>query len=49
VLVSDARKTLGDISVAFRNLDKNPSRLLFGGAPPRAQTPAQAPQQQRRQ
>ena len=45
VLVSDARKTLGDISVAFRNLDKNPSRLLFGGAPPeneaRAQTPAQ--------
>jgi phospholipid/cholesterol/gamma-HCH transport system substrate-binding protein len=52
VLVTDARKTLGDISVAFRNLDKNPSRLLFGGAPPeneaRAQTPAQ-PQQQRRQ
>jgi phospholipid/cholesterol/gamma-HCH transport system substrate-binding protein len=45
-LVTDARKTLGDISVAFRNLDKNPSRLLFGGAPPegaeaRAQTPAQ--------
>jgi phospholipid/cholesterol/gamma-HCH transport system substrate-binding protein len=51
VLVGDARKTLGDISVAFRNLDKNPSRLLFGGAPPeneaRAQTPAQA--QPRRQ
>jgi len=51
VLVGDARKTLGDISVAFRNLDKNPSRLLFGGAPPeneaRAQTPAQS--QQRRQ
>jgi phospholipid/cholesterol/gamma-HCH transport system substrate-binding protein len=50
VLVGDARKTLGDISVAFRNLDKNPSRLLFGGAPPeneaRAQTPAQ-PQQRR--
>ena len=46
VLVTDARKTLGDISVAFRNLDKNPSRLLFGGAPPegseaRAQGPAQ--------
>jgi len=52
VLVSDARKTLGDISVAFRNLDKNPSRLLFGGAPPqseaRAQTPAQAQAPQRR-
>ena len=50
VLVTDARKTLGDISVAFRNLDKNPSRLLFGGAPPegseaRAQTPAQRRQQ----
>lgn len=46
LLVGDARKTLGDISIAFRNLDKNPSRLLFGGAPPenaeaRAQTPAQ--------
>lgn len=51
VLVTDARKTLGDISVAFRNLDKNPSRLLFGGAPPestdaRAQQPVA--QQQRR-
>ena len=45
VLISDARKTLGDISVAFRNLDRNPSRLLFGGAPP-ASTDARA--QQRR-
>jgi phospholipid/cholesterol/gamma-HCH transport system substrate-binding protein len=45
-----ARKTLGDISVAFRNLDKNPSRLLFGGAPPEAEARAQGPgqQQQRR-
>ncbi|ETR76490.1 ABC transporter [Afipia sp. P52-10] len=34
VLISDARKTLADISRAFTNLDKNPSRLLFGGAPP---------------
>jgi phospholipid/cholesterol/gamma-HCH transport system substrate-binding protein len=51
VLVSDARKTLGDISVAFRNLDKNPSRLLFGGAPPEGEARAQGPgqQQQRRQ
>jgi phospholipid/cholesterol/gamma-HCH transport system substrate-binding protein len=50
VLVTDARKTLGDISVAFRNLDKNPSRLLFGGAPPEAEARAQGPvqQQQRR-
>lgn len=45
VLISDARKTLGDISVAFRNLDRNPSRLLFGGAPPES-TDARA--QQRR-
>lgn len=36
VLVSDARKTLGDISTAFRNIDQNPSRLLFGGAPPKS-------------
>jgi phospholipid/cholesterol/gamma-HCH transport system substrate-binding protein len=49
VLVSDARKTLGDISVAFRNLDKNPSRLLFGGAPPESsEARAQGPTQQRR-
>lgn len=48
VLVSDARKTLGDISVAFRNLDKNPSRLLFGGAPPENEARAQGPGQQRR-
>lgn len=45
VLISDARKTLGDISIAFRNLDRNPSRLLFGGAPPES-TDARA--QQRR-
>ena len=50
VLVTDARKTLGDIGLAFRNLDKNPSRLLFGGAPPEAEARAQGPgqQQQRR-
>jgi phospholipid/cholesterol/gamma-HCH transport system substrate-binding protein len=49
VLVTDARKTLGDISVAFRNLDKNPSRLLFGGAPPpESEVRAQGPTQQQR-
>lgn len=49
VLVNDARKTLGDISVAFRNLDKNPSRLLFGGAPPEnTEARAQGPGQQQR-
>lgn len=49
VLIADARKTLADISRAFTNLDKNPSRLLFGGAPPaEADARAQQPQQQRR-
>jgi phospholipid/cholesterol/gamma-HCH transport system substrate-binding protein len=49
VLVTDARRTLGDISTAFRNLDKNPSRLLFGGAPPEnTEARAQGPGQQQR-
>lgn len=49
VLIADARKTLADISRAFTNLDKNPSRLLFGGAPPaEADARVQQPQQQRR-
>jgi phospholipid/cholesterol/gamma-HCH transport system substrate-binding protein len=47
VLIADARKTLSDISRAFTNLDKNPSRLLFGGAPP-AETDARAQQPQQR-
>jgi phospholipid/cholesterol/gamma-HCH transport system substrate-binding protein len=29
-LVSDGRRTLGDISRAVNNLDKNPTRILFG-------------------
>ncbi len=33
-LIADGRSTLAVISRAFANLDKNPSRLLFGGAPP---------------
>jgi phospholipid/cholesterol/gamma-HCH transport system substrate-binding protein len=44
-LMSDGRKTLGDISRAVNNLDRNPTRLLFGAgnssAP--AETPAPAP------
>lgn len=49
VLITDARKTLADISRAFTNLDKNPSRLLFGGAPPpEVDARAQQPQPQRR-
>lgn len=48
VLIADARKTLADISRAFTNLDKNPSRLLFGGAPPaEADARAQQPQTRR--
>jgi len=33
-LIADGRSTLAVISRAFANLDKNPSRLLFGGSPP---------------
>ena len=37
-LMTDGRKTLGDISRAVNNLDRNPTRLLFGAgnsnAPP---------------
>jgi len=33
-LIADGRSTLAVISRAFSNLDKNPSRLLFGGSAP---------------
>src|SRR3954449_2034491 len=36
-LMSDGRRTLGDISRAVNNLDRNPTRLLFGGG---SSTPA---------
>jgi phospholipid/cholesterol/gamma-HCH transport system substrate-binding protein len=42
-LMADGRRTLGDISRAVNNLDKNPTRLLFGagsGATPAAPAPA---------
>jgi phospholipid/cholesterol/gamma-HCH transport system substrate-binding protein len=29
-LMTDGRRTLGDISRAVNNLDRNPTRLLFG-------------------
>jgi phospholipid/cholesterol/gamma-HCH transport system substrate-binding protein len=29
-LMADGRRTLGDISRAVNNLDRNPTRLLFG-------------------
>jgi phospholipid/cholesterol/gamma-HCH transport system substrate-binding protein len=40
-LMTDGRRTLGDISRAVNNLDKNPTRLLFG--PSNTATPAPAP------
>ena len=40
-LMSDGRSTLGDISRAVNNLDRNPTRLLFG--PANASAPAAAP------
>ncbi|NVN84735.1 MAG: MCE family protein [Rhodopseudomonas sp.] len=42
-LIMDGRKTLGDISRAVNNLDKNPTRILFGPSNATAQEPAQAP------
>src|ERR1700761_3498735 len=52
-LIIDGRKTLGDISRAVNNLDRNPTRLLFGpgnsnsqAAPPPAAAPASAPKRQ---
>jgi phospholipid/cholesterol/gamma-HCH transport system substrate-binding protein len=48
-LIADGRSTLAVISRAFSNLDKNPSRLLFGGSAPAdssasaAAAPAAAP------
>jgi phospholipid/cholesterol/gamma-HCH transport system substrate-binding protein len=45
-LMTDGRRTLGDISRAVNNLDRNPTRLLFGAgnsAPAPAEAPAAAP------
>jgi phospholipid/cholesterol/gamma-HCH transport system substrate-binding protein len=40
-LMSDGRRTLGDISRAVNNLDKNPTRLLFGAG--NSSAPAEPP------
>src|ERR1700709_2862520 len=40
LLMSDGRRTLGDISHAVNNLDRNPTRLLFGAG---NSVPAPAP------
>ena len=50
-LMADGRRTLGDISRAVNNFDRNPSRVIFGGggnapaaeaAPPARPAPAPA-------
>jgi phospholipid/cholesterol/gamma-HCH transport system substrate-binding protein len=41
-LMSDGRRTLGDISRAVTNFDRNPSRVIFGGG--NAAAPAAEPQ-----
>src|SRR6266566_113095 len=41
-LMADGRRTLGDISRAVNNLDRNPTRLLFGAGNSNA-APAEAP------
>ena len=33
VIGADAHRTLAEVEPTFKNIDKNPSRLLFGGAP----------------
>ena len=42
-LMTDGRRTLGDISRAVNNLDKNPTRLLFGAGNSNSAAPAPAP------
>ncbi len=49
-LMSDGRRTLGDISRAVNNFDRNPSRVIFGGsnnAPEPAPAAAPAPPRRR--
>jgi phospholipid/cholesterol/gamma-HCH transport system substrate-binding protein len=46
LLITDGRRTLSDISRAVNNLDRNPTRLLFGAGnstPAPAEAPAAAP------
>jgi phospholipid/cholesterol/gamma-HCH transport system substrate-binding protein len=45
-LMADGRRTLGDISRAVNNFDRNPSRVIFGGgnnAPPPPEATASTP------
>src|ERR1700742_3110482 len=43
-LMSDGRRTLGDISRAVNNFDRNPTRVLFGASPSSSPSNAQAQQ-----
>ena len=43
-LMSDGRRTLGDISRAVNNFDRNPSRVIFGGSNNAAPAAEAAPQ-----
>jgi phospholipid/cholesterol/gamma-HCH transport system substrate-binding protein len=54
-LMTDGRRTLGDISRAVNNFDRNPTRVLFGAsnnapaaAPPAAEAPKPAPANERK-
>jgi phospholipid/cholesterol/gamma-HCH transport system substrate-binding protein len=42
-LMADGRRTLGDISRAVVNFDRNPTRVLFGASNNAQQAPAEAP------
>jgi phospholipid/cholesterol/gamma-HCH transport system substrate-binding protein len=46
-LMSDGRRTLGDISRAVNNLDRNPTRLLFGASSSSTPAPPPAPPRRR--
>jgi len=48
-LMLDGRRTLSDISRAVNNLDKNPTRILFGPSGAADTTPPQQPAAQQRQ
>ncbi len=43
LLIADGRRTLGDISRAVNNFDRNPSRVIFGGSNNAAAPPEPAP------
>jgi phospholipid/cholesterol/gamma-HCH transport system substrate-binding protein len=49
LLMADGRRTLGDISRAVNNLDKNPTRLLFGAGNTSTPAPVPAPTERKRQ